>query len=124
MPKQGLMVAIGLPRNGGGHDIGSPDGLDTPPKRGGAPAEQESPEEDSAEQKASPDEVGFHDGTEVCTNCVHYDDQNNECERWGFSVGDNPQGAYCHAWKGGQGHGMGGGGEMSQEEESPETYGR
>jgi len=114
MPK-GLMVAIGIPKGGGGKpDIGSPGGLDEPmPKRGAmAPQQQEaeSPEEDQAEEKATPEEVGYHSGSETCQSCKFMGDD-GDCKRWGFDV---DPGGWCHAWASGQQE-MGGGQEEAAE---------
>src|SRR5690349_12232740 len=96
----GTALVIGI-KPGGPPPLGSPGKSDSPTP---PPRDPSSPQHDESAEgsKASPDEVGFHDGSEVCTKCVHYDPQSNNCERWNFPVGDNPDGAYCHAFKAGQ----------------------
>ena len=71
------------------------------------------PDDEQAEGEpiAQPDEVGFHDGTEVCSACEHFDAQGGMCQRWNFPVEGNPDGAYCHAFTP-----MSGGGEGDNEE--------
>jgi hypothetical protein len=107
--KHGVAILIGM---------GKPQPPGAPPKfkghstadnvqgKGGDPASAGLPEPDTDDQqrmggKADPGEVGFHDGTEVCTACTFYEGGQNNCERWGFPVGDHPEGAYCHAFKAG-----------------------
>ena len=119
-PGLGIVIAVGHPRPGAGGPL--PPRYKTPGQplpdnpAGGPPttpggSQGEPDADDQAGQagqrsaaggSASPSEVGFHDGSEVCVNCAHYDTDTNGCVRWGFAVGDNPQGAYCHAFKAGQ----------------------
>jgi len=95
MKPHGTALVIGI-------KPGGPPPLSAPGHKPEAPPQDAPQHDESAEgAKASPDEVGFHDGSEVCTKCVHYDAQSNNCERWNFPVGENPDGAYCHAFKAG-----------------------
>lgn len=84
-------------------DLGAPAEIGAPRQvPAEAPAEAVPPADDEQPtQQADPEEVGFHDGTEVCANCTHFDAEGGNCERWGFSVGDHPEGAYCHGFKAG-----------------------
>jgi hypothetical protein len=58
------------------------------------------PDDEQAEGEpiAQPDEVGYHQGDEVCSACEHFDAQSVMCQRWNFPVEGNPDGAYCHAF--------------------------
>lgn len=111
MPK-GLMVAIGIPRGGGGKpDIGSPGGLDEPmPKRGAvAPQQQEA----GGESKVGPEDVDYS-ANDLCGECANMADDGN-CTKYGFPVEHS---GHCEAGfqpKAGEEQGEGASDSMAEE---------
>ncbi len=87
MPKD-LMVAIGIPKRGGGDDIGEPDAIDSQPKRG-MPKQEEKPEEESGGIR--PEDVDYSAG-DLCLDCRH--NAEGHCQRYGFAVEDS---GHCEA---------------------------
>jgi hypothetical protein len=46
--------------------------------------------------------MGFHDGSENCTVCEHFDSQSGECMKataGDKSVGPTPEAAWCHGFE-------------------------
>lgn len=80
-----------------------------------SPAHESPPEPDIESGSATKEEVGFHDGTFVCSNCNYYTADDDKCGRWSFKVGPNPDGAWCPAYQPGQ--------DNEKDEGEPDTGG-
>ena len=121
MAKPGLAIGVTVaktkPKGGPPGDLGAPSELGgssmrgmsgAGPRRPGAPPPAAAPDLPPDDEQAEGEEgitladMGFRDGTEVCSRCQYYDEQSNECMKatsGDRSVGENPDGAGCHAFK-------------------------
>jgi hypothetical protein len=91
-------------------DLGAPSDLGAPPP--GGPGGPPSPPDNQVPPGASDgsegitlQDMGFRDGSETCSRCQYYDPQGNACQKataGDTSIGDNPDGAGCHAFKSGE----------------------
>ena len=98
----GLMIAIGLPK----HRMppGKPD-KDRPPMFNSKPPGGLAPEPNAEGGAISPEEAGFHDQSQSCGNCTHFDMDGNDgqgvCKKgvqvdYGTSYADA---SWCKLWE-------------------------